>query len=418
MIQAMFSGISGMKAFKSSLDVIGNNIANVNTTAYKSGRATFKDMMSQTMRSASAPSESLGGSNPSQVGLGTIVGSIDTDQTQGSMTSTGRGTDVAIEGNGMFALGNGSRIFFTRDGSFSLDAEHKLTGPNGLKLIGWTADSTTGEVDTSAPLDATSSIEIPIGGLSIARGTTDIKIAGNLDASADIGDSYPIKFSIYDSLGLTHDVSVTFTKAANQTTGDHEATWDYTISCPDAATQPTPGQITFDTLGYSKLPEIPISLTFTSANGSVQPLNATINTEKISQLNGQNTVDLSYQNGLPLGTLESFSIDRSGGIIGTFTNGSTRALGQLALGEFNNPAGLSRAGNNLLVESPNSGSPRLGMPGSGGLGLVSSGFLEASNVDLAAEFASMIVAQRGFQANSRIITTSDEVLQELVQLKR
>ena len=420
MIQAMFSGISGMKAFKSSLDVIGNNIANVNTTAYKAGRATFKEMLAQTMTPASAPSATSGGTNPSQVGLGVIIGSIDTDQSQGSMLATGRGTDLAIEGNGLFALGNNSRIFYTRDGSFSLDAEHNLVGSStGLKVLGWTADPTTGVIDTTAPITAGSQITIPVGGLSVARQTSSINVGGNLDASAAVGDDYAITFDIYDSLGLTHRIQVTFTKAANQVAPPNQATWDYSIACPDVGAAPVAtGSITFDSLGYSQVASIPISLTFASPNGSIQPLVATIYTDNISQLNGTNTVDLTYDDGLPLGTLESYSISRMGLVVGTFTNGSVRQLGQLALAEFNNAAGLSKAGNNLMVESPNSGSPRHSVPGAGGLGMVTSGFLEASNVDLANEFANMIVAQRGFQANSRIISVSDEVLQELVTLKR
>lgn len=420
MIQAMYSGISGMKAFKSSLDVIGNNIANVNTIAYKSGRATFKEMLTQTLRSASGPDGDRGGVNPSQVGLGVLLGSVDIDGAQGSMTATGRGTDLAIEGNGLFALGNGARTFFTRDGSFSLDAERKLVSSGtGLRVLGWTADYTTGRVDNTAPITASSSIEIPIGGLSVARQTAKINLGGNLDASVAIGEQYPIRFAIYDSLGLTHDMVITFTKAANQADPPNQATWDYAVSCPDAGGAPVKtGSITFDSQGYSEISEIDLSFNLTAANGSVQPIECTMNVQKISQLNGQNTVDLTYQDGLPLGTLEAFSIDRSGKIIGTFTNGSVRELGQICLAEFNNPNGLNKIGNSLLVESPNSGSPKLGLPGSGGLGLVASGFLEASNVDLANEFATMIVAQRGFQANSRIISVSDEVLQELVSLKR
>ena len=420
MIQAMFSGISGMKAFKASLDVIGNNIANVNTTAYKSGRATFKEMLAQTMTPASAPSATGGGTNPSQVGLGVVIGSIDTDQTEGSMTNTGRSTDLAIEGDGLFALGNNTRIFYTRDGSFSLDAEHNLVSAStGLKVLGWTANPTTGVTDTTAPVTAASQINIPIGGLSVARQTANVDLGGNLDASAAVGAAYSIKFSVYDSLGVPHDVDMTFTKAANQAAAPNQATWDYSISCTDVSQTPVAtGSMTFDASGSSELPSIPMSLTFANPNGSTQPLVATIDTSSISQGDGADTVSMTYQDGLSLGTLESYSIDQDGTVSGTFTNGSVRQLGQIALAAFNNPAGLSKSGNNLLVESPNSGSPRLSKPGAGGLGTVSSGFLEASNVDLATEFANMIVAQRGFQANSRIITVSDQVLQDLISLKQ
>jgi flagellar hook protein FlgE len=419
----MQSGISGMKAFKSALDVIGNNIANVNTTGYKSGRATFKEMLSQTMTAASGPTASRGGINASQLGLGVTIGSIVSDIAQGSMQATGRGTDIAIEGNGFFALGGGDKVAYTRDGSFSLDAQYNLvSASSGLRVLGWQADSNTGLIDTSTPITGSSSIQIPVGGLSVARQTSEIDVSGNLDASAVDGDEYEIKFDIYDSLGLTHEMRVNFTKLAADpaaTPPVPASTWQYEVFCPDVqAAAVNTGNISFDTLGYSTLDGIDLSLDFASANGSVQPLVATINTQQISQLNGADTIDLAYQNGLPLGTLESYSIDRGGTITGTFTNGSTRTLAQLAIAAFNNPAGLAKSGNNMLVESPNSGSPSMSVPGKGGIGLLSSGFLEASNVDLATEFANMIIAQRGFQANSRIISTSDEVLQELVSLKR
>lgn len=414
MIQAVYSGISGMKVFKSSLDIIGNNVANVNTTAYKASRGTFKEMLSQTIMGASAPSGTTGGSNPSQIGLGVILGSVATDQSQGSMLPTGRATDVAIEGSGFFALGDGTRTSYTRDGSFALDANNNLVSAStGLKVLGWTADKFTSQIDTTQPISAGSAIEIPLGGLSVARATSAISISGNLDASMAVGDQAPVRFAIYDSLGLTHELRVVFSKS------NTPAQWDYQVYCDDAGAAPVAaGSIPFDSKGYSTVQTIPLSMTFANTNGSVQPLEATINVEKISQLNGKTTADLSYQDGLPLGTLESFDIDRSGIVTGTFTNGSTRPLGQIALAEFTNPAGLSKGGNNLLVESPNSGVPRIGAAGTGGLGKVASRFLEASNVDLASEFANMITAQRGFQANSRIITVSDEVLQELVSLKR
>jgi flagellar hook protein FlgE len=423
LIQAMYSGISGMKAFKSNLDVIGNNIANVSTVGYKSGQATFKEMLSQTINSASAPSESRGGTNASQVGSGVTLGAIVRDNSQGSMTSTGRSTDLAIDGNGYFILGGGSSVAYTRDGSFSQDAEYNLvSSSSGLRVLGWQADTTTGEIDTSTPITSSSSISIPVGGMSLAKATSTIDLSGNLDASSEDGSEYSIKFDIYDSLGITHEINIKFTKLAEDSTATPPvpaSTWQYEVFCPDVQEAAVnTGNISFDTYGYSTLDEIDLSLNFSSANGSVQPLEATIDTSNISQLNGDDSVDLSYQNGLPLGTLESFSIDSSGLIVGSFTNGSTKNLGQIAIAGFNNPAGLIEGGSNLLLESPNSGSPSIGTPGISGLGTVKSCYLEASNVDLATEFANMIVAQRGFQANSKIISAADEVLQELVNLTR
>lgn len=419
MIQAMYSGISGMRAFKSNLDVIGNNVANVNTVAYKAGRATFKEMLSQTLSSPSAPVGNRGGVNASQVGLGVNIGSVDLDMSQGSMQATGRSTDLAIEGNGYFALGDGSNISYTRDGTFGLDAQYNLVSAStGMKVLGWTADPTTGNIDTSEPVDGNSGIRIPVGGLSLARQTELARLGGNLEAGSAQGTSREIKFSIYDSLGLTHEMRVVFTKA--DPAGPDPTAWVYEIHCPDAdAANPVKsGTITFDDKGHSELPSVDLSMNLQSANGSVRPIDCTVDMSELSYLNGQYTADMTFQDGLPLGTLESFSIDRSGIVTGTFTNGTSRTLGQVAIAEFNNPAGLVKVGNNMWAVSPNSGTPRIGLPGSGSRGLISAGFLEASNVDLAKEFANMIVAQRGFQANSRIISVSDEVLQDLVSLKR
>lgn len=664
-IRAMYSGISGLNAFKSALDVIGNNIANLNTTSFKAGRANFQDMLSQQISSATAPSGTLGGSNASQIGLGVFVGSVDINNTGGSMQATGRPTDLAIDGNGFFALGGGGKVGYTRDGGFSLDSEYNLTASgSGMKVLGWAADFDTGVIDTSAPVTAASGLKIPLGGLSVARATSQIDLTGNLNASSagpsqttfvnltrnldsrlapvatssavftgsfdsaaadgtthDValnvfdqnGELHPVtvtftkngasqwdyavaatgadaaslpangsltfidgvcniasipmnltwntgadsitasidtshlaeaattnataslvngqaigapvvtSFNVYDSLGTAHQVTATFTKlpAANawqyaitcpdadpaslpaasnitftggvpsvsnipmsltlavangsttpltlsvDTSGltqvaaastaavgaqdgsmpgdpvevkfdiydslgvNHKlqvnftktsdpATWDYQVVCPDAtdASLPAPGQITFSPLGYSQLPSIALSLDWKNGNGSTVPLVATIDTSTISQLSGLTTADLSHQDGLEMGTLSSYDIGRDGVISGVFTNGSLRNLGQLALAQFNNPAGLTNSGGNVWTQSPNSGAAKIRLPGEAGLGLINSGYLEASNVDLATEFANMIVAQRGFQANSKIITTSDEVLQELVALKR
>jgi flagellar hook protein FlgE len=414
MIQAMYSGITGMKAFKTQLDVIGNNIANVNTTAYKAESISFQEMLTQTIKAASAPSSGSGGVNPSQVGLGVAVGSINIDNTQGSKTATGKGADLAVDGNGYFVLSNGDSIAYTRDGSFGLDSQYNLVSSStGMKVLGWQADLTTGELDTSKAITGGSGIHIPVGGLSVAKQTSGVTLAGNLDASADEGAKYSTQFDIYDSLGITHQVKITFTRQAD------DSTWGYEVTSPDASATIATGNITFDSNGYSVLDSIDLSMTLADSNGSVSPLVLSIDVSGLSQLNAAtSSINMSYQDGLALGTLESYSIDSNGLIVGTFTNGSSRTLGQIALAGFNNPAGLDRVGSNLLMESPNSGSATISVPGTNGIGSISSGYLEASNVDLANEFANMIVAQRGFQANSRIITTSDEVLQELVSLKR
>jgi flagellar hook protein FlgE len=416
----MYSGIAGLKAFKSSLDVIGNNIANVNTISYKAGRVTFKEALSQTMSGATGPTSDRGGTNPVQLGLGVVVGAIDSNMAGGSPQSTGRQTDLMIEGGGYFVLGDGVKKVYTRDGAFGLDAQNNLvSGSTGMKVLGWQADALTGTVDSSGQITSQSGINIPVGLLSTARATGRVDIGGNLDATEAVGESRTIEGQVYDSLGVLHKQTIKFTKAANDPT-THEQIWDYEVTCPDVSTTVPvkTGSINFDTNGYSKVASIDMGLTFAVPNGSVQPLNITLDMSSISSISGDYTISQGGGDGLSLGTLESYTIGPDGTILGMFTNGSKRALGQIGIAQFTNPAGLSKLGNNTLTETPNSGPAQLGTAGSGGKGLISSGFLESSNVDLAQEFASMIIAQRGFQANSRIITVADQVLQELVSMKQ
>ena len=416
MIQAMYNGVSGLRAHKTQMDVISDNIANINTVGFKSSRVNFREMLSQTIRGATAPTPGgMGGTNPVQIGLGTGIGSIDVSETQGSLLPTGKPTDVAIEGNGFLVLGDGRGMYYTRDGSLVLDGEGNLVSAgSGLKVLGWTADLATSVLDDTAPISASSGIRLPVGRLAIARQTTNAEFGGNLDASMAVGGTWTSSVKIYDSLGFSHTVTITFTKTANP----GEWTWDATS--PDAAVgiPVGSGTLTFDAAGHCTVPSGNISLTLGTPNGAVNPILTTLSFQPITQLAGESTVSPMSQDGLPLGVMDGFTISRDGIISGTFTNGMSQKLARIALAQFTNPAGLNRVGNNLLMETGNSGLPQIGRPSTGSLGNVTAGFLESSNVDLPTEFANMIVAERGFQANSRIITTSDEILQELVQLKR
>jgi len=419
LIQAMYSGISGMKAFKSSLDVIGNNIANVSTTGFKSGKATFKEMMSQTLNGGSAPANGKGGTNPEQVGLGVTLAGIDQDMGQGSLSSTGRKSDCAIEGEGYFAVSNGSRALFTRDGAFTQDSDYNLvTSSGGMKVLGWSADPLTGKIDTTTSITKDSAIQIPVGTKALASATTSATLGGNLSASAATGSTYALKFDVYDSLGNTHPLNVTFTKQ-DSVPGTSSWTYDFDAT-PSTVPPPSPNVLEFDSNGYatSATSTVSVPMTLSPATGAPETLTFNINMSAVTNLNGDNSVAMNKQDGLPMGTLESYTIDKSGYVVGQYTNGVTKNLAQLSLVTFNNPVGLSKTGGNLLTESASSGTPRFSTAGTGSTGTISSGFLEASNVDLTTEFANMITAQRGFQANSKIITTSDEVLQELVGLKR
>ncbi|HET6454782.1 MAG TPA: flagellar hook protein FlgE [Armatimonadota bacterium] len=416
MIQAMYNGVSGLRAHKTQMDVISNNIANINTIGFKASRVNFREMLSQTVQGAKAPKPGgTGGTNPVQIGLGTSIGSVDASISQGSLISTGKATDVAIEGNGYLILGDGSGKYFTRDGSLTLDSEGVLVSAgSGLKVLGWMADPFTGVIDNAAPISASSAIRLPVGQLAICRQTTSLTYGGNLDSNTAAGGSQIISGQVYDSLGAPHTLTVSLIKTANP------SVWDWVADSPDAdpAVPVGSGSITFDSNGNCLTSSGLVSLTLALANGATNPIDMSLSFQSITQLAGNTTVSATSQNGLPLGGLDSFSIGKDGVISGSFTNGMSQPLGQMALAQFSNAAGLTKAGNNLLIESSNSGLPQIGQPSEGSLGNITAGFLESSNVDLPTEFAAMIVAQRGFQANSRIITTSDEILQELVQLKR
>lgn len=413
MIQAMYNGVSGLQAHKTQMDVISNNIANINTVGFKSSRMNFREMLSQTLRGAAeAKSDGVGGTNPMQIGLGVGIGSIDVSQIQGSLIATGKSTDLAIEGNGYLVLGDGQGRYYTRDGVLQLDSSGNLvSASSGLKVLGWMADPLTGILDTTQPVTAASGLKLPVGQLSVARQTSNVTFGGSIDSTKT---SEMVAVNIYDSLGVAHAVTINLTKSAV------DGEWDWLATCPDAdpATIVGQGTIVFDAFGKSLTPTGNLSLTLLNDNGAVNPIQVTIDLTNVTQLAGGDSLMASFQDGVSLGTLDSFSIQKDGVISGVFTNGMSQNLGQLALALFSNPGGLSKANDNVFIETSNSGLPQIRQPGAGSLGNITSGFLESSNVDLPTEFASMIVAERGFQANSRVITTSDEILQELVQLKR
>ncbi len=426
MIQAMYSGVSGLRAFKSQLDVIGNNIANLNTIGFKSSRVSFQEMMSQTWNAGTGPSSGSGGTNPIQVGLGVTVGAIESDTSQGSLQSTGKSTDIAIQGGGYLMLGNGQSILFSRDGAFSLDGDYNLvSATSGHKVLGWVPDQ-NGDLSVSATPSASSGIKIPIGNMSNARQTSIVKMGKNLDATVPEGTSVTPDAYIYDSLGIKHTMDITFTKLATPNE------WAFDVWSPDAegadpdADPPIPpspivtGTVEFDSNGYCITPDVAVSMNLDVPNGCDDPINFRLSFADMTQLAGDSGSSVSeyFQDGLSVGTLEAFDIGRDGIVTGIFGNGNKQILGQIAMAVFSNPGGLVRAGSNTVSQGPNSGIPQVAPPGASGNGVLAAGFLEASNVDLSNEFANMIIAQRGFQANARTITTSDEVIQELVQLKR
>jgi flagellar hook protein FlgE len=404
----MFSAVSGLRSHQTMMDVVGNNIANVNTTGYKSSSTVFEDLLSQTVRGAGASSDNIGGTNAAQVGLGVRVAGMNTSFTQGALQNTGRATDLAIQGDGFFMTEMSGEKLFTRAGSLSVDGSGKLVTVDGAKVQGWSADPSTGKINQTGTVD---DLIIPLGQLKQPKATDTVNMAGNLDASAAIGATSKSSITVYDKNGDAMDITVTFTKTAAD---------QWSIATSGSGGTNASGSITF---GSDGLPTGYPTLTATTADGSsikVDLGNSGAALSGVTQFGGSNnaSVTATDQNGWTMGFLRSYSISQDGIVNGVFSNGRTQALGQIGLATFNNPGGLERVGNSSFRASVNSGLPQVGTPGSASRGLLSGGTLEMSNVDLSAEFTNLITAQRGFQANSKVISASDELLQDLVNMKR
>jgi flagellar hook protein FlgE len=410
MLRSMFSAISGLRAHQTKMDVVGNNIANVNTVGFKSSNTVFQDTLSQVMRAGGAPAAALGGTNPAQVGLGVKLAGISTNWTQGATQTTGRATDFMIEGDGMFVTRAGTDQLFTRAGSFDFDAQGNLVTSNGGVLQGWMANA-AGVVNSNLPI---SDLKVPYGQTVNPQQSTIGSIIGNLPANDPVGSSVQTGITMYDAQGVAQKVFYNFTK-----TGANA--WDLDVVHSDGTVLVNNAPIAFNAAGALTTPAAPGTIapftppaaTYPSWTGPV-----TIDVSGLSQFGGATTISAPDQNGYAQGSLQSFSLGNDGTITGIYSNGLRQSIGQLAVASFNNPSGLEKAGSSTFRVGNNSGVPQIGVAGTGGRGVLNAGALEMSNVDLAEEFTGLIVAQRGFQANSRVITSSDEMLQDLVNLKR
>jgi flagellar hook protein FlgE len=418
----MFSAISGLKAHQTKMDVTGNNIANVNTVGFKSSSTVFQDTLSQVVRAGGAPAAERGGTNPAQVGLGVKLAAITTNWTNGAAQSTGRSTDFMIEGDGFFVTrGTGNEQLYTRAGSFDFDATGRLVTPDGSILQGWIAEP-DGSINPNGPIE---DLSVPYGATVPPTATGTSSVEGNLDSAAAVGAFVQTPVRMFDQMGVRQEVTYTFTKtAANQwsmvvNNGGGPLTFTNATGTPlvDGGGAPlTALPVTFAADGTMTAPTGAVH--FAPGAGPSWPGPVAVDLGDISQFGGKSEVVPSDVDGYAMGTLQGFSLSNDGTITGTYSNGLRQNLGQLAMASFNNPSGLEKAGNSSFRVAQNSGEPMVGVAGAGGRGVLSSGALEMSNVDLSEEFTSLIVAQRGFQANSRVITASDELLQDLVNLKR
>ncbi|MCC6237035.1 MAG: flagellar hook protein FlgE [Dehalococcoidia bacterium] len=417
MMRALYSAIGGLRNHMTYMDVVANNIANVNTAGFKSARVTFQDMLSLTLNGASYATDSRGGTNPQQIGLGVTLGGVDVIHTQGAMQATNKSTDFAIQGLGMFILRDGSRQFYTRDGAFDVSTQGELVSPvTGYKVMGWNVDPATGLIDTTQPITP---LTIPFGRLIAAQPSTTARVAGNLDSATATAGTLTSTLEVYDSLGKAHPINLTFTKDA--------AANSWTVSGASSSSDVStvviaPATVTFNSTGAITAPAPPaplvVTTTFNAGVSQASPVTTNVDVSQVTQFASAGTLTTTFNNGYAAGALTSFSVGANGDITGVFSNGSNRLIAQIALASFTNPGGLEKVQANMYQESANSGPPVVGNAASGGRGQVASGMLESSNTDLAREFTNVVVAQRGFQASSRIISTADEMLQDLVNLKR
>lgn len=399
MLRSLFSGITGLRAHQTMMDVVGNNIANVNSVGFKSSNVVFEDTLSQQLRSAGAPTASAGGMNPAQVGLGVKIAGVNTNFGQGAAQLTGRSTDMMIQGDGFFVTQSQGQQLYTRAGAFSLDAQGNLTTPDGAQVMGWTADN-YGVLDTNASL---APVNLPIGTLLKPNATTAVTVGGNIPSATPAGTTIAATIDCYDAQGNVHPLKVSFTATATPN--------QWNLTADDNGTTVGSATVNFDPTTGALTSPSNIGVTL----GGVA---ATVDLTGITQYAGSNTLAATEQNGSGMGSLQGYTISPDGVMEGVFSNGLKRPLAQIAMATFNNPPGMEKVGNSSYRATTNSGNPQVGVSGTGGRGLISGGALEMSNVDLAAEFTQLIVSERGFQANSRVITSADEILQDLVNLKR
>ncbi|WP_454085663.1 flagellar hook protein FlgE [Georgenia sp. Marseille-Q6866] len=400
MLRSLFSGISSLRSHQTMLDVTGNNIANANTTGFKASQTRFEDTLSQMLTAPGAPQGNNGGTNPAQVGLGVRVAGISTNFTPGAAQQTGRSLDMMIDGDGFFVVSSGGEQLYTRAGAFTLDGLGRLVTSSGAQVMGWAADA-NGVVNANGPL---SNLSLPVSTTMGARATSTVTFAGNLPSDAEAGTSLLRSIDVHAADGTATSLDVRYTLRSSAP----GATWD--VQVLDGDTQLGAGSIAFDARGGLQNVTVP---RVTVAGAPID-----LDMGGLTGFASLTTVEAASQDGQGAGVLQSFSMNADGTLMGSFSNGLKRAVGMVAVGSFANAEGLEKVGGSMLRASVNSGDVTVGAAGDGGRGALTGGALEMSNVDLSQEFTNLIIAQRGFQAGSRIITTSDELLQELVNLKR
>ncbi len=411
---SLSTALAGLNAHASSIDVVGNNLANLNTTGYKANVASFRDLVAQ----------SLAADGATTVGLGVAPPRVSRQLLQGAIQGTGGSMDAAIQGDGYFILRNSQNAsMYTRAGNFHVDAKGILVTSTKETVQGWSENS--GVLDTNGTVG---DITLPLGALQPPKATTEFSINMNLNAGAQTGDAFSTPIRVFDSLGEPHILTVTFTRAAAP------GQWDYAIKVPGTDVGSTNATVTvlnssspltFDSTGKLTAPAADITgiqvtgLASGAADMDVKwQLFSTGAVPRITQFAQASAISANSQDGSAPSQLISVAIADGGRVVAQFSNGQQRIVAQLALASIRNPDSLLSASNNNFLLGADSALPAVGVADTGGRGKVTGGALESSNVDIAQEFTNLIILQRGYQANSRVITTSDELSQETLNLKR
>lgn len=408
---AFYASLSGLSSNANALAVVGNNLANLNTVGYKSSDTSFEDLFNTALGGAS----SQGNGNPIQIGLGSTLGAVSQNFTQGSPQSTGTVTNMSLQGSGFFTLRtSGGTTAYSRAGDFTVDKSGFLVDPSGNHVLGWNA---------AAGVVSTNGTPVPIflnpGAVNPPSPTSQISNTTNLDGAATTGTTFTTPVTVVDSTGANHNLLITYTKTANA------GEWSTAVTTDGGATfTGYPPLVQFDNTGSLTAPATNPTLAIATpwSNGATSPA-ITVNiwsgnpaTSNLTSYAQASSTTSTTQNGYAAGTVASISVDQTGTLVGTFTNGQTAPLAQVAVTTFANVNGLAKAGANTWNMTLASGAPNVGTANTGGRGTVLGSNLESSNVDVATEFTKLIINQNGYQANSRVITTANTLLQTVIGL--
>jgi flagellar hook protein FlgE len=403
--------LSGLQANSEWLSTIGNNLANLNTDGYKDQTLNFGDLLFQ-MQGTS------GNNDPIQIGSGVQVNGTTSNFSNGNVDTTGVASNMALQGNGFFVVKNGSETEYTRAGDFTVNSSGQLTDPSGDLVMGYPA--VNGVVSTSSalsPITVNQSATIP------AVPTSSFETTTNLQAGSAVGATFSTPISVIDSLGESQTLSIQYTNTGTNT-------WSYNITLPASATggtgNPTTvssGTLTFNSSGALTAPTGSVTgVNITGLSDGAAPMNLTWNladasgNPTLTQQDSASATTATNQNGYGVGTLTGYSVLANGTVEGQFSNNQTLALGQVAVAGFANVQGMSQLSNGDFQSTVASGAAVVGQAGVGGNGTITGGAVEASNVDLSTEFANMIVAQQGYEANAKVLTAFDQVSQATIQL--